>query len=241
MIDPAVITAKSGLARILTSIASKLETGTTKEIQSLKMLADFKFSQIERTHRFFFDLLITLQRAAERAKFTLETSSNLRKSWKVFLSEADTARWSRESTSEERREEYEEARQYASNEIIERGILKSIPDPVARAFQVFMKAYCEYFLTEHRYSHDLKRVIEKLSDSLHRFRGRIPLLKKPDPSTKKDFETLLTELNLDFEDSREHLRTRWAKVAEAYHGFNLVLRGYGLASLPPRHRDSSRP
>lgn len=245
MVDPTVVTANSSLAKILTAVALKLEAGQGKEIQSLKAFADFKFLQIERVHRFFLDLLIKLHKAAATSKDQLDTSGNLRKAWKTLLKETDYVKWTREGTSEDRREQYEEARVYAENSIEEQGVLKKLPDKVARDLQAFMSVYCSYFQTENVYSHELKRTIVATSKVLDGFRERVRRFRKHDDAARADFESILSDFMTGFEDSRERLRASWADVAAAYHQLNLTFREHGLVDankrLPHRSPTGERP
>lgn len=228
MTDPIVITAKSSLAKILAVIAAKLEAGQNREVIGLKQFADVKFRQIERTHRFFLDLLSRLHGSAVESRYQLETSG-LRKAWKALSRDIESVRHERERTSEERREQYEEARVYSGDLFLEKGILKKIPNEIAEHLKLFMLAYCKYFQNENIYSHNLKRDIVLVTSMLERFKERLPRFKAPDKNAKYDFEVILKDFMTGFEESGEELRANWASVAEAYHRLNRSFREHGMS------------
>lgn len=219
---------KSALSRILAAIAVKLEGGRSDEIRELKRLADKKFQQIEVTHRFFLDLLGSLHIASSVALERLRGPTKVRTILGRLAGETFNAHSRRQEQSEARREQYEEARVYGNEGFQERGLLKRVPEDVVVALRSFMVEYCNYFVTEHAYSHELANAIEQTSNALDHFRQRLPLFKKEDANARADFERLLREFMSGYEDSREKLRTSWANVSEKYHRLNKAFREHGL-------------
>jgi hypothetical protein len=198
--------------------------GKRRRAESLRRLADRKFSELEKTHKLFVALLHDLSKAGQAARERLAKSDNI-DSIAASLVEAILAiQDAREKGIDARLKYFSEAEAYGRRPIEYTDILKMFDDSLAESFQQLMKAYTDYFAEDGEYLHALGAALTGEPTSMVIFwlkRGRLDL-------TKIDLENAAEKLEKVSASAIAVTRRRWRNIAKAYHSFKLALREYGF-------------
>ena len=199
-------------------------------LKSLADLADKKFQEIEKTHALFLNLLTTFNNAVGAARVKIDGSNDI----DSIASDIEVAIRAinelRDANREWRRSEYEEARIYRENPIIDKAsFVKKVPREVENEVQKFMAAYCDYFEFEGAYHHSSGHVAAMAGETIGAYQH---FGKKGEVAAHQLRKSFLLErlggVLVESQDAKEIVRTRWTKFASAYHHLNHRLREYGL-------------
>jgi len=216
----------AGLIQLLAHLVGYLERGRRKEAKSLKRLADKKFSQIDKTHHLFVQLVQKLHDttgvALERLRRTNKASSIIKELDKTL----GAIRSVREKSADRRREQYEEAKVYSENVLSSMDFFVKIPPEVAGQLGTFMASFCTYFEMEGVYSHELGSALNYAASIVARHTANAK--KKSDRLLNDNLGNDLSDIFMRTRSAYVLLRSGWANVARAYHELNLRFRDMGL-------------
>jgi hypothetical protein len=217
-----VIGGRVGFLGIIAHIVQAVSGRRKRRAQSLKALADRKFSEIEATHTLFIQLLEKMLEAVTKAGDKLVNSDDIDAIHKTFLDSVQAIQKNRRKGYETRRKNYYESQVYSQAPLQERGLINTLPSDLVNRLRHLMTSYTYYTQSDGKYAHELGRILTGKASSVWLAQNSPPRF------SKEEFVLNIEELKVAVNDAMTLTRERWATVAREYYNFNVCLLEHDL-------------
>lgn len=217
-----VSAAKTGKFSFLDTVlrvAEVVKKGRRRRAQALKLVADKKFSELEKTHKLFIRLLGKLADAAQSVSARMDTTDDIysvRKSFEDAIVEIENLR---EKGRDSRISHFSEAIAYSQRAIEDQGIFLMVDQTAAEMLKELMRSYMDYFRVDNAYLHELGFALSRTHSSLVAYR----IAQRNFDFKKIDLKRAATETEKVARSSIESSREKWKAVTLKYHQLNFYL------------------
>jgi hypothetical protein len=213
---------KFGFFSVIAHIIQAASSRKKRKAQSLKALADRKFSEIEATHKLFICLLESMAETVSSTSEKLVRSDDIDIIHKSFIDSIQAIQKARSQDFDTRRKYYHEAEIYSEQVLQDRGIFNTLSPDIAEKLKDLMTSYANYSRSDGKYAHELGRILTGNRSSLWL------AMTSPPKFSKGEFADSIDELRTVVDDAIALSRERWSIVVRDYHKFNLCLLEHDL-------------